>query len=365
MTPTVSIIIPIYNTEATLARCLNSILTQSLQDIEVLCVNDGSTDGSVDILKQFVAHDARIHVYSFEKNYGIVIAVKLALLNAKGKYVMFVDSDDVLLPGACENAARLIEKHDVDVLQFGVKINVPPGTDASFWQKTFAPKDWKSEGVNILYDCYSLHRFPHYIWNKIYRREICRTAAETMPDLQVSQAADVLQTFFFLYYAKTFRSVTDGPYYEYFVGNGVSTRPPTEKEFAGMCACSAIPPAIEGFLKRENKLETHQFLVESIRIILRSGVLDKLLCLPEITKENVDLAVKSWGSEILYDFIKATGLLDVKCTSRYKLVPALIDQLRKQNRPSTSIGETNVPAGAQNASQQIPDMRTAQNKEKI
>ena len=112
-------------------------------------------------------------------------------------------------------------------------------------------------------------------------------------------------------------------------------------------------------------METHQFLVESIRIILRSGTLDKLLCLPEITKENVDLAVKSWGSEILYDFIKATGLLDVKCTSRYKLVPALIDQLRKQNRPSTSVGVINISAGDQNAVQPIPDMGFAQTKEKI
>ena len=361
MPPIVSIIIPIYNAEATLARCLDSILTQSLREIEVICVNDGSTDGSVEVLKQFVAHDeARIHVYSFEKNYGIVIAVKLALLNAKGKYVMFVDSDDVLLPGACENAARLIEEHDVDVLQFGIKVNVASGTDASSWQKTFAPKDWTSEGINILYDCYSLHRFPHNIWNKIYRREVCRAAAETMPDLQVSQAADVLQTFLFLYHARTFRSVTDGPYYEYFVGNGVSTRPPTEKEFAGMCACSAIPPAIEGFLKQDNKMETCRFLVDSIRIVLKSGVLGKLLALPEITQETIDLAVKSWGSEILYDFIKATGLLDVKCASRYKLVPALVDQLQKQSMTSTSVGKINTHAGAPNVSQTISNMRSAQ-----
>jgi len=62
------------------------------------------------------------------------------------------------------------------------------------------------------------------------------------------------------------------------------------------------------------------------------------LTLPEITKETIDLAVTSWGSEILYDFIKATGLLDVKCASRYKLVPALVNQIRKQNRPTVSAG---------------------------
>lgn len=360
MNPIISIIIPIYNAESTLERCLKSVLTQSLREIEVICINDGSTDGSVEILRQFVSHDARIHVYSFEKNYGIVIAVKLALLNAKGNYVMFVDSDDILLPGACKNAVRLIEEHCVDVLQFGVKINVPPDMDASFWEKTFALKDWKSEGVNILYDCYSLHRFPIYIWNKIYRGDVYRTAAAFMSDLELQQATDVYLTFIILYHARTFRSVTDGPYYEYFVGNGVSTRPPTMKEFAGMCACSAIPPAIEGFLKQDNKMENCRFLVDSIRIILKSGVLGKLLALPEITQETIDLAVKSWGSEILYDFIKATGLLDVKCASRYKLVPALVDQLQKQSMTSTSVGKINTHVGAPNVSQTISNMQSAQ-----
>ena len=337
MTPTISIIIPIYNAEATLARCLKSVLTQSLRDIEVLCVNDGSTDGSVEILRQFVAHEPRLHVYSFEENNGIVIAVKLALLNAKGKYVMFVDSDDVLLPGACENLARMIEEYDVDVLQFDVKINVPSGTDESGWKNGFAAKDLKSEGINILYDCYSLRRFPHTIWNKIYRGDVCRAAAASMPDLQISQVADVFQTFFFLYYAKTFRSVAAGPYYEYFVGNGISTRPPTAKQFAALCASSAILPAIEWFLKRENVLENNRFLLESVEKNIKSNVLNKLLMLPEITKETIELTVTSWGSEVLYDFLKATGLLDVKCISRHNLVLLLANQLQNTTRPAVGM----------------------------
>ena len=123
MSPIVSVIISAYNAEATLERCLNSVLTQSLRDIEVLCIDDGSTDGTLDILRRYVAHEARLHVYSFEKNYGILIATKQGLRESRGDYVMFVDSDDALLPGACENLVRLIREYDVDVLQFGVKIN--------------------------------------------------------------------------------------------------------------------------------------------------------------------------------------------------------------------------------------------------
>lgn len=333
MTPTVSIIITLYNAESTLDRCLESIVTQSLREIEVVCINDGSTDGSQKILDRWRKRDGRIRFRLFEENHGILLASKLGLRESTGEYVMFLDSDDRLLPGACENAVRLIREHDVDILQFGVKIKaLYPGIDVPRWEKSFISKEWTSEGLNILYDCFSMHRFLNYIWNKIYRGDVCRTAGAAMPDLRVSFPADVLQTFFFLYYAKTFRSVPDGPYYEYSVGNGISTSSPTAQKFSALCAGSAILPAIEDFLKKENVLENNRFLLDAIRIHIQSGALNELLKLPEITKETIDLAVKSWGSEVLYDFIEATGLLDVQCNSRYKLVPALVDQIREQQK---------------------------------
>ena len=343
--PTVSIIIPIYNAEATLARCLNSVLTQSLRDIEVICINDGSTDGTVELLRQFVVHEARLHVYFFEKNYGVVAACKMGLLNAKGKYVMFVDSDDVLLPGACENLVRLIGEYDVDVLQFGIKVTAQPGTDISGFEKLIRQESLISEGDRILYDCYALHRFPHNIFNKIYRREVCRTAVETMPDIFIKQFTDLYLTFFFLYHAKAFQSVPDGPFYEYFFGNGVSTRSPDAKQFAELCACSAILPAIEWFLKRDNVLDKNRLLLDSIEIVLKSDVVNKLLTMPEITQETIDLTVKSWGNGVIYDFLKATGVLDVKRESRYKLVTMLVEQILKQNRPSASANATTISVG--------------------
>lgn len=329
MKPTVSIIIPAYNAEATLDRCLESILTQSLRDIEVLCINDGSKDGTKEVLMRWEKRDGRVRVWQLETNVGIVPAENLGIRASTGKYVMFADADDRLLPGACENLVRLIEKYDVDILQFGIKFNAAPGTDEASWQNYLASNEWTSEGIDILYDCFSMHRFNHYIWNKIYRGDVCRAAGAAMPDLPISFPADILQTFFFLYYAKTFRSVTDGPYYEYYIGNGISTQKPTAKKFADLCAGSAILPALEEFLQKENALENNRFLLEAIRIHMRVVVQDTLLALPEITPGIMDLAVKTWGNELLYDFIKATGLLDVKCKSRYQLVPALFEQYRK------------------------------------
>ena len=360
MNPTVSIIIPAYNAEATLDRCLESILTQSLREIEVLCINDGSTDRTGEILTRWEKQDERVHGIRFEENKGNSLAVKTGILKSTGEYVMFVDSDDVLLPGACENAVRLIREYRVDILRFGVEVNAPYATLKSIWQKNLASRELTSEGISILYDCFMFRRFPHSIWNKIYRGDLCRVAGAAMPDLCISQAADVLQSFFFLYYAKTFRSVTEGPYYEYFVGNGISTHAPTAKQFAELCASSAILPAIEGFLRRENALEKNRFLLESIEIEIKSAVLNKFLTLPEITKETIDLVVKNWGSEVLYDFIKATGLLNVKCESRKNLVPALVNQIRKQNRPTTSVREITLSVGGKSAAQPVPGVCPAQ-----
>ena len=156
-----------------------------------------------------------------------------------------------------------------------------------------------------------------------------------MPDLRITLPADIFQSFFFLYYAKTFRSVPDGPYYEYSVGDGISTQKPTEKQFTQLCASSAFLPAIEKFLQQENALENNRFLVDAIKIHIKSGLLDTMLSLPEITQDTIDLAVKSWGSEVLYDFIKATGLLDVKCETRYRLVTGLVEEYRKLRNNTT------------------------------
>ena len=160
MNPTVSIIIPAYNAEATLDRCLESILTQSLREIEVLCINDGSTDGTGEVLKRWEKRDGRVRVWQLEENRGTMSTVNLGIRASTGEYVMIVDSDDRLLPGACENLVRLIREYGVDILQFNIKVNVSHGMDEISWQKALASKNLTSEGIKILYDCFSLRRFP-------------------------------------------------------------------------------------------------------------------------------------------------------------------------------------------------------------
>ena len=109
----VSVIIPVYNKAAYVGACLENTLQQDLDDFEVICVNDGSTDGSGDICDQWAATDNRIKVFHTE-NGGVTAARRLGLEHSNGKYVIFVDSDDWLMPNALKIMYDTIEKTSAD-----------------------------------------------------------------------------------------------------------------------------------------------------------------------------------------------------------------------------------------------------------
>lgn len=88
-----SVIIPVYNVEKYLKRCLDSVINQTLKDIEILCINDGSTDDSLSILEEYKSKDSRIVIIS-QGNKGLAATRNVGIENAKGEYLAFVDSDD-------------------------------------------------------------------------------------------------------------------------------------------------------------------------------------------------------------------------------------------------------------------------------
>ena len=89
----ISIIIPVYNSEKTISLCLNSIMKQSIKNIEIICIDDGSTDKSLKILKEFKNLDNRIKVIS-QKNQGSGVARNIGIKISKGLFIAFIDSDD-------------------------------------------------------------------------------------------------------------------------------------------------------------------------------------------------------------------------------------------------------------------------------
>lgn len=113
-----SVIVPVYNVEPYLRRCLDSICNQSYRELEILCVNDGSTDNSLIILQEYAEKDSRIQVITKE-NGGLVSARKAGILRASGEYVTYVDSDDWIEQGMYEHLIELAVKEDADIVTSG------------------------------------------------------------------------------------------------------------------------------------------------------------------------------------------------------------------------------------------------------
>ena len=103
----VSIIIPVYNVERYLKQCIESAINQTMRDIEIICINDGSTDGSPEIMKEMAKKDHRIRLID-KPNSGYGSTMNLGIDLAKGKYIIFLESDDFLLSGACETLFSIL-----------------------------------------------------------------------------------------------------------------------------------------------------------------------------------------------------------------------------------------------------------------
>ena len=113
----ISVIIPIYNVEKYLSQCLESLLNQTYTDWEAICVNDGSSDGCEEIVKQYAERDPRIKIIT-QDNQGLSMARNNGLKKATGDYIYFLDSDDSIHPQCLEIAYLFAKEHNADLVNF-------------------------------------------------------------------------------------------------------------------------------------------------------------------------------------------------------------------------------------------------------
>lgn len=113
--PLISVIVPVYNVEQYLPKCLDSIIDQTYKNIEIICIDDGSPDNSIEILRWYAAKDNRINIIS-QKNMGLSGARNTGIKNCHGDYIMFLDSDDWLDLDTCEKACEAINEYNPDLV---------------------------------------------------------------------------------------------------------------------------------------------------------------------------------------------------------------------------------------------------------
>ena len=166
--PLVSVIVPAYNAEATLGRCLDSLLRQTWRNLEIIVTDDGSTDGTADVLRTYAARDARVRPV-FERNAGVSAARNAALKVCRGDFIRFADSDDQV---PLDSTERMLRR----ALETGADLVVGP------WIEIVGPKHTTRalirEDTVMTGDAFLLRMLPHtnsfyygVLWNKLFRRE--------------------------------------------------------------------------------------------------------------------------------------------------------------------------------------------------
>ncbi len=268
--PKISIVIPVHNARTHLNECLDSVLEQTLEDIEIICIDDASTDGSSAILDEYAQHDPRVRVITYAQNQTASQARKDGVLSSTGRYLMFIDADDSIVPTACERLFAAMEANPVDILHFGAAITMetklPPSRIA--WMKKFvSPHRGVLNGPEILAGAFSDERLYNFsLWDKIYSADLCKRSFERVKDGSFPKAQDKYAYFILSYYAQSYRGMPDEVLYRYHFGRGGTGHNLLSMPgFERYCSMALVADAIKGFLVEEDALLAHEAVYSNVR----------------------------------------------------------------------------------------------------
>lgn len=179
----ISVIIPAYNAEDYLDESLNSIINQSFRDLEIICVNDGSTDSTLERLNEFASKDNRIKVYS-QENQGPGGATNTGLSKATGKYIYFMDADDSLDLNALEEFYNIMQENDLDFLIFRA-INYDEDTGEYYYDSYYSMCELRKELGGEFFDWRdigeSIFKISVTPWCKFYDHEFVKKTGAKFP----------------------------------------------------------------------------------------------------------------------------------------------------------------------------------------
>ena len=171
----VSVIIPVYKVEKSIGRCLESVVNQTLQDLEIVIVDDGTPDNSMAIVRQFADKDSRFRILTHEHNRGLMQARKTGYSAAEGDYLLFCDSDDYLPLDAVEQLYTEAIQSGADVVS-GDATLVFPDNDRQVVRKSILRYGTDKTSV---YKSLLLGEYQHNLWGKVFKKSLFRDHSYT------------------------------------------------------------------------------------------------------------------------------------------------------------------------------------------
>lgn len=306
-----SVIIPVYNASDYLRKCLDSVINQTLKDIEIICVNDASTDNSLEILNEYADKDKRIKIISYKENKGQGYARNLAIQNATGEYIGFIDSDDTIESDYYEYLYNKATSNKADIVSANIVYSYNGSLRLGDWPqiKENIPTELCSlkDKINSIYSACSTSPCKH-----IYSRKlITDNKIEFLSGVYHEDQFFIIKAFTFA--NKIIKENIDSPRYFYYIRYGSSTNQDVSsaKYYASYFDMFIVFNKILDFLKSQNvDDEIINILLNDFKIILFS---------------KFDIINRKYLDEFL---IKTNNLLKDKNINWYILKLRIINKLK-------------------------------------
>ncbi|MEQ6896897.1 glycosyltransferase [Microbacterium sp. KR10-403] len=288
--PLVSIVMPVFNDEATVAAAIESALHQSLRAVEVICVDDASTDGTAAILARFCERDSRVRVITHEHTRTAMQARRTGVLAAAAAHVLFLDGDDELERDAAQRALATADETGADLVAFGVTVVEKDGRVGGAYERRLQPVHDALTGTAVLRGLFPLGaRAQGQLWRHLYSTRVLRDAHALLPaDLALARVNDLPLMFLVAALATAYVSIPD-KLYRYHFGRGGSGHRVDSVERAvfytsAITSVDSIHPAVDELARSCSDPTLLRDTYASVRLSIIGYVCSQLI-------ENSDAAV--------------------------------------------------------------------------
>lgn len=287
----VSVIVPVYNCEKYLSQCLDTLLSQTIKEIEIICVDDDSNSETKNILHTYLCSDERIRVISNESNRGAGYSRNIGLINAVGEYIYFVDSDDLCTENMLEECYVYAKKNNLDIVICDyIECDEKTGEDIQIIrQLPFAIREEKKvfNCCDILNSIFNISTTA--TWNKLYKREFLLEYDIKFSELRNSE--DIYFNSILLVLAKRIGKMENALFYKYRVNRKEQLSGGLDKN---------IYEALKELIKIKEKLE-ELGRYDEFKVSFENLFYDVMMySFAHISRENADTLIDYYKSEVAF-----------------------------------------------------------------
>lgn len=276
--PLVSIVVPVFNDEEYIARALDTALNQSLKNIEIICIDDCSTDSTVEIIERFAKKDSRIKLIKQPQNASAFQARRAGVEIARAEYILFLDGDDELHKDAAKLSYKQATKSSSDIVGFGSKIVRKDGSTPRDFENSVQPKYEKLTGFNIVARLFEPNQPAQgSMWRYLFSRKLLLNAYAYFPEGQsLYRSNDLPISFLSTVLAKKYTSINNKLYiYHYYAGGSGSTDFTIDKFKFYTQAIDSID-VLGSIIDSKGFDETAKISYDSARLFVLSNILRQI-----------------------------------------------------------------------------------------